>query len=334
MTKTGGLRSTISNLRRRIVPNAQHLAPVTQNAVIDGDYIHKLDRLSLLLGRDLMNGLMGEHISTRRTSGIEFADYRQYSAGDDLRRVDWNAYARLGTLHVRQSQAEHDTVLYLLVDASPSMQYGGPPTKFLSARRLAAGLGYIALAHLDSVVLTTPGAGVVESGRLPKMRVSMSQFRGRAQSAGLFQELQGLEAGSAVDFDGVLREWSMQPAGGGGHGRLAVVISDLLLDGWQEGVRSLVTAGFGVTVMHMLSPDELLPTEEGDFSLIDSETGERLDVHIGPASLQEYERRLDTWLTQTQAWCQSSGARYIRLQSDFDIERTLLDVLRRQGVTA
>lgn len=331
MRKPGGLRSTLSNLRHRVLHAPQPPAPVTQDAVIDGEYIHKLDRLSLLLGRDLVTGLMGEHISTRRTAGIEFADYRQYSAGDDLRQVDWNAYARLGTLHVRQSQAEHDTVLYMLVDASPSMQYGGPPTKFLAARRLAAGLGYIALAHLDSVVLSTPGAG---SEGQSQARVSLSQFRGRAQSAGLFRELQGLEAGRAVDFNGVLREWSMRPAGGGGHGRLAVVISDLLLEDWQSGVRSLVTAGFGVTVLHILSLEELLPPDEGDFRLVDNETGEQLDVHIGPASLQEYGRRLDMWLAETESWCQANGTRYIRLQSDLDIERTLLDMLRRQGVTA
>lgn len=329
MKRPVGIRSTLTNLRRRISPSTHHPAPTTHDAVIDGDYIHKLDRLSLMLGRDLVNGLMGEHISMRRTSGIEFADYRQYSAGDDLRQVDWNAYARLGTLHVRQSQAEHDTMLYLLVDASPSMQFGGPPTKFLAARRLAAGLGYIALAHLDGVALATPGA----RGAGTESRISQSVFRGRAQSSGLFRELQGLETVQAVGFDGVLRQWSMEPAGGG-QGRLAVVVSDLMLDGWQEGVRSLVTAGFGVTVMHMLSPEELLPPDEGDFQFIDSESGERLDVHIGAASLQEYGRRLDTWLLGTQAWCGANGARYVRLQSDWDIERTLLDMLRRQGVTA
>src|SRR5205814_8267222 len=106
---------------------------------------------------DLIGGLMGEHQATRRTAGIEFADYRKYSPSDDLRRVDWNAYARLGTLHVKQSQAEHDTALYLPVDASPSMDFR-EPSKFLAARRLAAALGYIALAHLDSVALTAPGA--------------------------------------------------------------------------------------------------------------------------------------------------------------------------------
>src|SRR5947209_14429019 len=123
---------------------------------IDGAFLRKLEHVSLALGKDLIGGLMGEHQAARRTSGIEFADYRKYSPADDLRRVDWNAYARLGTLHVKQAQAEHDTTLYLLVDASPSMDFGEPP-KFLAARRLAAALGYVALAHLDKVVLIAPG---------------------------------------------------------------------------------------------------------------------------------------------------------------------------------
>ncbi len=323
MRRASGLRATVGNLRRRLAPSTQ--GPIaTVDAVVDGEYLHKLDRLSLALGHALVHGLMGEHLSTRRTSGIEFADYRQYSAGDDLRRVDWNAYARLGSLHVRQSQAEHDTVLYLMLDASPSMGFGRP-TKFLAARRLAAGLGYIALAHLDSVALAAPGAGGQSAGQL-------TTFRGRAQSAGLFRELQAMVEGAPAEFDGALKGWSVQQAGG--TGRLAVLISDLLLDGWRDGLRGLVSAGFGVTVLHVLSPDDLEPPEEGDFQMVDSETGEQLDVHLGPAGLLEYSHRLHTWLGETEAWCLANGANYIRVGSNWEIERTLLDLLRRRGVTA
>src|SRR3954470_12885043 len=104
--------------------SSRHPSPVTRHSlpVVDASLIAKLDRLSLNVGRDLISGLMGEHQAQRRTSGIEFADYRQYATGDDLRRVDWNAYARLGTLMVKQAQAEHDTLLYMLLDASPSME--------------------------------------------------------------------------------------------------------------------------------------------------------------------------------------------------------------------
>jgi uncharacterized protein (DUF58 family) len=231
-------------------------------AVVDGDLLQKLDRLSLQLGRDLIRGLMGEHLATRRTPGIEFADYRQYSAGDDLRSVDWNAYARLGTLHVRQSQAEHDTSLYILVDGSPSMDFG-KPTKFLLARRLAAALGYIALAHLDAVVMTTPGATLLAdqgSGvRADRATLLNSEYRGRAESGEMFRALQGLRTGSVLDFDGILAGWTS----GRGQGRIAVVISDLLLDGYRAGVSRLLSAGFQVTLLHVLSPEELSPPRHG-----------------------------------------------------------------------
>ena len=171
MRQVGNLRTRLTGWAARHTPIRQSAGSWAspnsgnpQSALVDSEFLRKLDRLSLALGRDLVHGLMGEHLAQRRTSGIEFADYRAYSPGDDLRRVDWNAYARLGTLHVRQSQAEHDTDLYLLVDASPSMEFG-QPSKFFAARRLAAALGYIALAHLDRVVLSAPGAATTDDGR-------------------------------------------------------------------------------------------------------------------------------------------------------------------------
>src|SRR5690242_15843176 len=96
---------------RRVLPQSAIRNPQSQiDLVMDSALLAKLDRLTLGVGQDLIRGLMGEHRAQRRTMGIEFADFRPYSPGDDLRRVDWNAYARLGTLQVRQAQAEHDTV--------------------------------------------------------------------------------------------------------------------------------------------------------------------------------------------------------------------------------
>ena len=318
--------------------------PRDDGAVMDGDLLQKLDRLSLQLGRDLINGLMGEHRRPRRTTGIEFADYRHYSPGDDLRRVDWNAYARLGTLHVRQAQAEHDTVLYMLVDASPSMDFG-QPTKFLAGRRLAAAFGYIALAHLDAVVMTTPGAVGVRSAefgvrnevelilnpqRPEGTRIHNSEYRGRAESGDMFRALQALRTGSVAEFDGLLAGWSS----GHGQGRMAVLISDLLLDGYRNGVKQLLSAGFQVAVLHVLSPEELAPSDVGDLELVDSETGAHMDMYLGKDGLAEYSRRLRAWLDDAETWCKSNGANYLLVQSDWDIERIMLDMLRRRGVTA
>jgi uncharacterized protein DUF58 len=345
-----GLR--ISNLYGRATHRLNSKSDIrnSRSNVVDGEFLSKLDRLSLVLGRDLLSGLMGEHNALRRTSGIEFADHRQYSPGDDLRRVDWNAYARLGTLHIRQSQAEHDTVLYLLVDASPSMEYG-EPSKFLVARRLAAAFGYIALSHLDAVVVSAPGSdegrGAGGEGRrvsawepgstpppqediaLSTQHSALSTIKGRAEAGSLFRYLQAIQARSIASFDNVLSGWSARR----GQGRIAIVISDLLLDGYQEGVRQLVGAGFQVMVLHVLSPDELRPSEMGEVELTDSETGKRLEIHLGEASIAEYRRRLDAWLAESEAWCRANGAHYLLVQSDWEVERVLLDTMRRHGVT-
>jgi uncharacterized protein (DUF58 family) len=320
------LRSALWGLRNRQSGGKSVAGRDDNGAVVDGELLRKLDRLSLQLGRDLIRGLMGEHLATRRTPGIEFADYRQYSAGDDLRSVDWNAYARLGTLHVRQSQAEHDTSLYLLVDGSPSMDFG-MPTKFLLARRLATALGYIALAHLDAVVMTTPGASGVGGQGVTLLN---SEYRGRAESGEMFRALQGLRTGSALDFDGILAGWTSRR----GQGKIAVVISDLLLDGYRAGVSRLLSSGFQVTLLHVLSPEELSPPDMGDLELVDSETDAHVDVYLGKEAIAEYGRRLRTWMDDAESWCRSRGANYLFVQSDWDVERIMLQMLRRQGITA
>ncbi len=315
---------------RRVRAERLWASATGEQALMDGEFVRKLERLSLGLGQELISGLIGEHRAVRRTSGIEFADYRQYSAGDDLRRVDWNAYARLGTLHVRQSQAEHDTTLYLLVDASPSM-VSGEPSNFFAARRLAAALGYIALAHLDNVVVSAPGAsGQGESTNDPAWQAITSQqlVRGRAEAGKLFRYLQELHTGSAAQFDQTVGGWST----GRGQGRIAVLISDLLLDGYKGGVRQLTAAGFQVTLLHVLSPEELAPPEVGDLELIDSETGRVMEIHLGKEAVAEYSSRLRRWLVETEEWCRSQGAGYILVQSDWDVERVVLDLLRRRRV--
>ncbi len=333
-------RLRIADYYRYWFRNPQSAIQNRDGLVVDGGLLSKLDRLSLVIGRDLISGLMGEHRAQRRTSGIEFVDYRPYSPGDDLRSVDWNAYARLGALYVRQDQAEHDTALYLLVDGSPSMEFG-QPTKFLAARRIAAALGYIALSHLDNVVVAAPGiaGSKVQS---PKSKVQdlaspVTDFgpsnpkllRGRAESGDLFRYLQGLKTGKVASFDGLLAGWGV----GRGRGRIAVIISDLLLDEYQDGVRQLAAAGFQVTLLHMLNPEEIDPPRTGDLELIDSETNEIREIHLGEEAFAQYKRNLNAWLEETEAWCISQGAGYVRIHSDWDTERVLLDILRRRGVT-
>lgn len=324
MRQVQGLRSALGNWRQRYRPAAGYRAGGWDgDAVADAKFLAKLERLSLGVEQDLVRGLMGEHLARRHATGIEFADYRRYSPGDDLRRVDWNAYARLGSLHVRQAQAEYETTLYLLVDASPSMDFGRP-SKFLAARRLAAALGYVALTHLDKVVLSAPGSAEREQPAAGK------SLKGKAEAGELFRYLQGLRTGKQATFDELLVEWAAE----GAQGRMAVVISDLLLDGYRDGLKYLVGAGFGVAVLHVLSPEELKPPREDNLELIDSETGRKLELHLAEESLAAYHKRLLQWLADTEEWCRNNGVGYLLVGSDLDTERVLLETLKRRGVTA
>lgn len=347
--RQGRISSFITGLSRgRAASSRIPMATISEDElVVSTELLRKLDRISLSVGRDLIGGLMGEHPANRRTTGIEFAEFRPYSIGDDLRRVDWNAYARLGTLHVRQAQAEHDTSLYILLDASPSMTFGAQ-SKFMAARRLAASLGYVALAHLDAVVVATPGGQALDpistpvpealnstnpQSAIPNPQSVVRRFRGRAESGEMFRLLQGLRTRTVADFDSYLTGWAGDNPGRG-QDRIAIVVSDLLLDGWRAGLRALVAAGYKTNVMHVVSPEEITPVETGDLDLVDSETGEHLEIYLGREGIAEYNRRVQVWLDETADYCRSQGASYLRVMSDSDMERVLLDTLRRKGVTA
>jgi hypothetical protein len=153
--------------------------------------------------------------------------------------------------------------------------------------------------------------------------------RGRAEAGHLFRSLQNLRTGSIAPFDNILAEWSTSR----GQGRVAVVISDLLLDEYRNGIRQMVGAGFAVTVLHVLSPQELEPEGQGELELLDSETGERLEVHLGQSALAEYKRRLETWRAESEEWCRNQGANYFFVRSDWEAERILVSTLRRAGIT-
>ena len=191
--------------------------------------------------------------------------------------------------------------------------------------------------------MTTPGSegsGIGDQGSgqenpqslTPNPKSLVQRYRGRAESGEMFRLLQGLRTRSVADFDSYLVSWAGENPGRG-QGRIALVISDLLLDGWRDGLRALVSAGYQTNVMHVVSPEEIAPVETGDLELLDSETGERLEIYLGREGMAEYSRRVQSWLADASSYCASQGASYLRVMSDADVERILLDTLRRRGVT-
>src|SRR5213082_48563 len=164
--------------------------PERADQIIDATFLKKLERLSLLTKRPFAGQMKGEKRSVKRGTSVEFADYREYMLGDDLRYVDWNTAARLDKLFVKLFIEEEDLYLALLLDTSKSMDFGNPK-KIHYAARVAAALGYIGLSNYDRVSITAFAAGL---GR------ALPTKRGRAGVIPFFDYLNRVQASGETSF--------------------------------------------------------------------------------------------------------------------------------------
>jgi len=243
--------------------------------VFDEEFLRRLERLAVLVRRPVRGGLKGGRRSVKRGQSVEFADYRDYSLGDDLRQLDWNVYARLEKLFVKLFIEEEDLTVTLLVDGSASMSHG-TPDKLVFAKRAAAALGYIALAAEDRVVLASL------AGRAGRRRAAL---RGSGRAFRLLAELSAIRPADGVtDLVAACRHALAQVSGRG----VLVLISDLLDPGAERALRDLAGTGSDVIVLHVLAPDELAPSLEGDLRLVDAESGASVDVTLDLAARERY----------------------------------------------
>ncbi|MCK4470885.1 MAG: DUF58 domain-containing protein [Anaerolineae bacterium] len=296
--------------------------------------LHKLERLSLVARHVRAGQAAGERRSTKRGTSVEFADYRDYTRGDDLRRVDWNIYARLERPFVKLFEEEEDLAVHLLLDGSGSMDWGeergergeergerGGENKWVYARRLAAALGYVALVSGDRLTIAT-----LQS---PISNLQFGPVRGRGHTLRLFEWLESLKAGGTTDLNAGLRAYAIS----GGRPGLVVLISDLFSPaGYVEGLTRLAARGHEVAVIHVLAPDEVEPVLAGDLRLLDVETGDPQEVTIDGGMRNLYRRRLAAWRDEIRAACRARDVHYVPVETDTPFDRVVLYDLRRAGI--
>jgi uncharacterized protein (DUF58 family) len=291
---------------------------------LDPDFLRRLERLTVLARRIFPGQLKGEKRSPHRGSSVEFADFRTYAPGDDIRRVDWNVYGRLERLFLKMFHEEEDLHLYLLVDVSESMRFGGPETKLEVARKLAAALGYIGLSALDRVAAATFADRILSEFRL---------VRGRRHAGRLFRFLTEDPPSDAAtpgtDLPQALREFAIRAPNRG----VAVIISDFLdSHGYQAAIQALLACHFDVNAIQVLAPDEVAPDLVGDLRLVDAETGETREVTITAALLAGYRERAERYCDDLKQFCVRRGAGYGRLLTTDSVEEFVLRYLRRGGI--
>lgn len=277
-------------------------------ALLEPSLLARLERLQLATRRRLAGNLANEHRSPEHGQSLDFAEYRDYHPGDDFRRVDYQALARLDQVFVRLFEAEDDLTIRLLVDTSASMT----ASKLRQAVRVTAALGFVGLVRRDVVTLHT-----FPLGRPPR------RFTGRHAAHALFAQLEEIDAAGPqgeTPFVAAARDLLARPGPRG----LTVVVSDLLTPEWEDGLTRLPSRGGDLVMVHVLAADELAPDLIGDLDLVDRETGTRVPVSLSPEALRRYEVLARAWADDIASRCHQLGAGYVRVIDDEDVEKVLL----------
>jgi uncharacterized protein (DUF58 family) len=285
-------------------------------------FLRRLERVSLIVRRIRSGHNKGERRSHKRGSSVEFADYRNYSPGDDLRRLDWRVYARLERPFIKLFEEEEDQTIHLVADASGSMNWPegeAELNKWNFSRKLAAALGYIALASGDRLTVSQ-----LSQGRHDQW----GPYRGRGQVHNLLHHLSSLVAGGPTDLNAALRHLALAKHRPG----LLFLITDFFSPGgYEQGLAALGNAGYEINILHLLSPDEMEPDLLGDLRLHDVETGETQEVTLDPGLHWLYRQRFEAWRDAIESYCFSRNINYLTLSSSLVFENVMLGYLRQRG---
>jgi uncharacterized protein (DUF58 family) len=312
------------------------------DALLTPELLRRLEQFQLLAARRAKSSSRGERRSRARGQSVEFADYRPYVHGDDFRYLDWNLYGRLERLFLKLYEEERELPVRIFLDASESMTFG-EPKKFDFARRVAAALGYVALAGFDRVSVIpfpAPGNGGA-AGESPRAmdpaalarelaaRGALRSVRGKKSTIQFFQNLSALTAGGPADLNAALRRGALEARQAG----LAVVLSDFLDPaGYEAGLNALIGRGFQIDIVQILAPEELAPATYGDLRLVDSETGAMQEVTFGRYRLKAYQHTVQNFLQRLREFCQARGINLFTATSNTVLEELLLKQLRAAEV--
>jgi uncharacterized protein (DUF58 family) len=283
-------------------------------------FLRQLERLAVLYRRAAAGPLQGERRSARRGQSVEFSDFRPYTMGDDFRRIDWNAYARLERLFIKLFVEEQDLTVHLLIDASRSMDWG-EPNKLAYATRLSGALSYIALVGLDRVTVTALG-----DSRPPALR-ALPALRGKQMALRVFNFLETIQPG----MENPVTALNSYAANASFPGPL-LLVSDLMDDGWQPALSHLAGRGFEVSLLHLLAPDEIDPGLEGDFRLLDAEGRASVEISANFETLERYRTALASWRQSWRHFCAARRMHYVPISTAEPLEDLLFAQLPLQGV--
>lgn len=288
---------------------------------IDAEFMRRLEQLSIVSRKVFTGKIKGERRSRKKGISVEFADYRDYSHGDDLRFVDWNIYGRLERLFTKLFMEEEDLFVYILVDTSVSMAFGSP-SKLDYAKKAAAALGYIGLVNLDRVCV----AGCSADGI-----ALFPPTRGRQQMWRMFEFLDELKPSGRTSLRASFQSFVRQEKQKG----IVIVISDFFdKEGYEEALKVFLAGNYDLFAVHLLSREEQNPDLAGDLRLLDAEDGTPTEISISSAMLKRYRTRLLSFTEDLNAACLRMGFNYLFTTTEVPFDQLILSYLRKAGLFA
>lgn len=287
--------------------------------LLSPEFLAQLERLELVTRKVFRGRMKGERRSKRKGQSVEFADFRNYVPGDDLRFIDWNTYARLDRLFLKMFLEEEDLHFYALIDTSLSMDFG-EPTKLWYAKQLAAALGFIGLVRADRVRIETLNQPA---------RMQAPVLRGRASIWRMLAYLDAIEASGQTSLTEGVRNFCLRNSGKG----IVVLISDLMdKNGYQDALRYLVAQRMDAYIIQVFSQEELEPDVKGDLRLIDVEDDDVAEVTISAPLLKRYKETLNAFVAGAREFCNRRGMSYILAHNQLPVEQLVINYLRERGL--
>jgi uncharacterized protein (DUF58 family) len=295
------------------------MATLQTQPLLEPDFLARLEQLELVSRKIFQGRMKGEKRSKRKGQSVEFADYRNYVIGDDLRFLDWNLYGRLDRLFIRLFVEEEDLHFYVLLDNSLSMDFGSP-SKLHYARQIAAALGFIGLVNLDRVVIEAFN---------DRLTQSLPPIRGRRNVWRMMDFLQKIEPAGPSDLRKALKTFSMKCSGKG----IVVLLSDFMdKGGYEEALRYLVSRQLDIYVIQILSQEEIEPEIVGDLRLVDIEDDDVAEITVSAPLLKRYKQNLAAFRSGLYEFCTRRGVTCLFTSTGVPFDRLVLTYLRQRGL--
>jgi uncharacterized protein (DUF58 family) len=291
----------------------------SNSSLLTPELLLQLERLELVTRKIFRGRMKGERRSRRKGQSVEFADFRNYVPGDDLRFIDWNLYARLEKLFLKLFMEEEDLHFYALIDASRSMEFG-EPTKLQYAKQLAAALGFVGLCRADRVKIESLGGSRTRPSPV---------LRGRQMLWRMLEHIEGIPPEQNTSLTAGVKDFCLRNSGKG----ILVLISDLMdKNGYQDALRFLLAQDLDVYVIHVLSAEELEPDVQGDLKLVDCEDQDVAEITVSRPLLQRYQQTLAAFLDGAREFCTRRGMTYLMTSTQTPVDQLVSNYLRRRGL--